>query len=687
MGERMTGTMSIKGRTERVSDSVGQSGELPETMLPMTTALDNLATLAAGICRTPCALLSFLETGREAIHGRHGCNNWCDEHIAAEEAFAVHALTDFCADDSCLFLVQDAADEERFTANVLVTGEPHVRFYAAVILIAEGIPVGLLRVMDTMPRLLDAVQADALRSLGEQALLIFHLNRQLQELTDLTDAHVQAEESARWQARHDVLTGLPNRAMFLERAEALLTQGTRDTGEANRKARRKPTNAAILFVDLDRFKRVNDTLGHAAGDMLLREVAARFSGCLRPEDTLARFAGDEFTVLLPDIPSATYAANVAQMLVRTLRRPVIIGTQEVHVGASIGIALHPRDGQDAQTLLKHADIAMYQAKAKGGFQAYSRSMNSDGYQRLLEESALRHAIEQEELSVCYQPLVDLESGGIVGIEALARWRHPERGPIPPAHFIELAEQADLIVPLGEWVLRRACRDVAALRQEGNPDLRVAVNLSARQLTHPNLVSAVAAALSDYGLDGSALDLELTETALCNNGDETPQTLQRLREMGTRLFVDDFGTGYSSLAYLRQFQVDALKIDHAFVAGLGKKTPDAALIRAIIEMAHALDLSVIAEGVELPIQADLLQRMGCDVVQGYLFSRPVPLESLKSLLLETSGARQNTNAASGRGSISEIPHPNGLRVSVQTAPGALTNQWQTKNGFAPLLHVA
>jgi diguanylate cyclase (GGDEF)-like protein len=603
--------------------------------------LHDIARVAAVVCGTPYATLSFFDGDQETIPGRHG---WHLTQMPLAESLAAHALTASrgAARTDNLFLILDTRQDARFRDMPLVAGAPHIRFYAAVPLLAHnGEPVGILSVLDDNPRLLEDGQVNALRTLARQAVTLLGLEQRVQELTDLTDARVRAEESARWQARHDLLTGLPNRAMFLEQADAELARACRRDGvsearggasEPSARSRRKSPQIGVLFLDLDRFKRINDTLGHAAGDMVLREVAARFSGCLRPEDTLARFAGDEFTVLLPDIPGATYANSVAQMLVRTLRRPILLGSQELHVGASIGIAMYPRDGRDAQTLIKHADIAMYEAKARGGFQAYSRRMNADGYQRLLEESELRHAIEKEELSLSYQPQVDLATGEIVGVEALARWRHPERGPVPPAHFIEVAEQADLIVPLGEWVLRRACRDAAEWRREGHPDLRVAVNLSARQLSHPNLAAAVAAALEESGLTGDALDLELTETALCSTGDGTPETLQRLREMGIRLFVDDFGTGYSSLAYLRRFRVDALKVDHSFIAGLGRDATDEALVRAVIEMAHALDLQVIAEGVENETQADQLLRMGCDMVQGYLFSRPIPLESLKSLLM-------------------------------------------------------
>ena len=301
------------------------------------------------------------------------------------------------------------------------------------------------------------------------------------------------------------------------------------------------------------------------------------------------------------------------------------------IKASVGIAMFPRDGTTPEALIKNADIAMYQAKAKGGYQAYDPQMNADNYQRLIEEAELRRAIERDELSLQYQPLIEMATGTVVSLEALCRWRHPERGPVPPAHFIQVAEQAGLIVELGEWVLRRACVDAVGWRKDGFTDLRVSVNLSARHIVHGTVLQTVTDLLKEYDLPGEIFDIEITETALCTTGDTTPQTLQGLRSLGVRLSVDDFGTGYSSLAYLRRFPVDILKIDRAFIAGLDKDTPDEALVRASIQMAHALELLVVAEGVETDAQRDCLRALGCDIAQGFLFSRPVAPEVLKPLL--------------------------------------------------------
>lgn len=618
----------------------------PEWPLPSfrDSRLDDLARIAAEVCQTGSAIISFLEYDgeavREVVWGAYG---WEVFVLPSTQSFGIQALDSSkkpLYQRESLFLVPDASRDARFQSNPLVTDGPKVRFYAAVPLFAgSGEAVGTLAVLDSTPRTLDNAQTQILQALARQTIAVVELQQRVQELEDRAISQVSAEETARWQARHDALTGLPNRTMFLERLEDELDrEQIRDKiaimngDDRPRQTRRERSMLAVLFIDLNRFKQINDTLGHGVGDTLLREVAARFRDCLPQDALLARLGGDEFTVLLSHIPNANYVANVAQMLLRALHRPILLGTEEFQIGASIGIAISPRDGADSQTLLKHADIAMYRAKATGGFQLYNKEMNADSYQRLIQEGELRRAIERNELTVCYQPQVDINTGKIVAVEALARWRHPEWGQVPPSHFIELAEQADLIVPLGEWVLRRSLEDAARWRKEGFPNLRVAVNLSARQITHAQLVEMILSILEANHLPGSALELELTETALCLTGDGTPDKLQSLRAHGIRFLVDDFGTGYSSLAYLRRFEVDALKIDHAFVAGIGKNPTDEALIRAITDMARALNLQVISEGVETEAQYEFLRASGCNIVQGYLFSRAVPYDSLRSLLM-------------------------------------------------------
>ena len=441
---------------------------------------------------------------------------------------------------------------------------------------------------------------------------------------DITEQK-EAQALIRWQAYNDALTGLPNRSRFHEELTAAIERG-------------QPL--AVLFVDLDLFKHVNDSLGHAAGDQLLQEVASRFMRVLASSDMLARMGGDEFTLLLsgPEDHLEDAAKQVAERLLASLARPIVIDGQELYVTASIGISLFPNDGTDAETLLKSADLAMYRAKDEGrsGWQVFTSALTEAARDRLVMENALRQALEREELTVFYQPQVDLKTSRVIGAEALVRWRHPEMGMIAPARFIPLAEETGLILPLGDWVLRQACRQAAVWACEGRP-LRVAVNLSARQLGAPDLVRQVEAALAETGLDPRLLDLELTESALIAQGEGAADRLRRLRGRGVRVSVDDFGTGYSSLAYLRQFPLDMLKVDRSFIIDLAgpdkTSSQDRAVVRAVIDMAHALDLEVIAEGVETEAQRAALRSLDCDAMQGFLFSPPVPAECLEAFLPE------------------------------------------------------
>ena len=439
------------------------------------------------------------------------------------------------------------------------------------------------------------------------------------------DISEQKKTSAliRWQAYNDPLTCLPNRACFRQTLEDAIKQAA---------------PFAVLFIDLDQFKHVNDSLGHAAGDQMLREVTARFKRCLETGDLLARMGGDEFTLLMPE---PTRFRDKAQALLAALSRPLVIEGHELHVGASLGISRFPQDGADSETLLKHADLAMYHAKAsgRGCWQGFDPAMTEAARERLTLEASLRKAIERDEMIVLYQPQVSLEHGQIIGSEALVRWQHPEAGLIAPNRFVPLAEETGLIVPLGEWVLRTACRQAARWEREGWP-LRQSVNLSARQLSEQGLVQAVQDALQDSGLSPCLLDLELTESALVAQGEAAAERLSALRALGVRISLDDFGTGYSSLAYLRRFPLDVLKVDRSFVQGLTSPRPsgsvqhtrqDHAVVKAIIDMAHALDLEVVAEGVETPAQHETLRQLNCDYMQGFLFSPPVTPQRLEALL--------------------------------------------------------
>ena len=418
-------------------------------------------------------------------------------------------------------------------------------------------------------------------------------------------------------ALHDVLTGLPNRALFHDRATVALQAAARDRG-----------GFALVLVDLDRFKEVNDTLGHAAGDQLLVAVAARLRAALREQDTLARLGGDEFVALLEDVAEIGEAARAAEQIAAAIAPPLAINDQEVRVATSVGIVISGPGHERAEELLRDADIAMYRAKASGGgdHAIFDPTMQAALLARVALERELHVARERNEFVLHYQPIVDLATGRIVTVEALVRWQHPTRGLISPGEFIPLAEENGLIVPLGRWVLHEACRQARAWQVAGTP-VAVAINLTAREFQHAALLDEVAAAVEKVGLAPSWLRLEITESLAMRDAEATVATLTALRALGVHVAIDDFGTGYSSLAYLKRLPVDALKIDKSFIDDLAADTADAAIIEAIIALSHTLGLLVIAEGVETVQQADRLRVLGCNLAQGYYFARPIPAEAI------------------------------------------------------------
>ena len=434
----------------------------------------------------------------------------------------------------------------------------------------------------------------------------------------------QAEARILHLAHHDTLTQLPNRVNLVSRLEQAMAQARRDGAEL-----------AMLFIDMDRFKNINDTLGHQVGDGLLVEVGQRLRALVRDSDIVARLGGDEFVLVLTGVGrrGGSAADSVARKLLADLGRPYLVAGHELHSTPSIGIGLFPTDGQDTDTLMKNADTAMYQAKAAGrnNFQFFTPAMNEARAERLALEVGLRCAIEKRQLSVHYQPQVDLASGRIVGLEALLRWQHPELGWIPPLKFIPIAEDTGLIERIGAWVLEQALMQVARWRASGHDKLRVAVNLSAQQLRHDGLVLQVAQALQRHGLPGQALELEVTESTAMQDPARTAALLRRLRDHGVALAVDDFGTGYSSLAYLKQLPLSCLKLDRSFVMDIEQDANDAAICTATIQMAHSLGLAVVAEGVETCMQLEFLRRLGCDTVQGYYISKPLPVDACTAFL--------------------------------------------------------
>ncbi|MBA3445722.1 MAG: EAL domain-containing protein [Gemmatimonadales bacterium] len=462
--------------------------------------------------------------------------------------------------------------------------------------------------------------------------------RRLADQAAVALANARMLDQVRELAYYDSLTGLPNRLSYKERLANALEQASR-----NKKL------VAAFFIDLDHFSRINDTLGHEVGDQLLRHVASRLRSCCREREDevgpaqatlapeVARLGGDEFTVIMPGLSDPQDAAKLARRLISSFAHPIRVDEHEIFINASIGIAIYPVDGEDLDTLLMHADTAMYKAKEQGGnsYQTYSKSMTTTALQRLTLENDLRRALERSEFEVHYQPIVDAYTGTVVGAEALLRWRHPELGLLLPSEFIPIAEENGLIVPMGEWILQAACMQNRAWQDAGFPRIRVGVNLSSRQLKR-RLSDTVSNALQVSGLEPRYLSLELTESVLVNHHKEGSEALHSLRAMGLHLAVDDFGTGYSSFSYLKHFPLDTLKIDRSFIREIATHPDDAAITTAIIAMGHALGLRVIAEGVETEAHLNLLQKQGCDEIQGYLVGRPVPADRFEEHFAKKRG---------------------------------------------------
>jgi len=441
----------------------------------------------------------------------------------------------------------------------------------------------------------------------------------------LEDEHQAAADTSAKVAQmafHDPLTGLPNRKLLMDHLSYNIIQ-----------ARRDKESLAVFFMDLDRFKVINDSLGHGVGDRLLQAVAARLLASLREGDTVARLGGDEFTLLLPAVHRAVDVAKVADKLLEVLREPFPLDGRDLFVTGSVGIALYPDDGLDPEALVKNADAAMYRAKDQGRdtYQLYTPAMNATALERLAIENSLRRALAQDELEIHYQPILELASGHVHGVEALLRWRHPERGMIPPSEFIPLAELTGLIVPIGPWVLRTACAQVQVWRQAGDPQLCLAVNISARQFQQADLVAEVRKALELTALPAQALDLEITESNAMQDPEAATRTLRELKALGVRISIDDFGIGHSSLSSLKRLPIDTLKVDRSFIRDIVSDPDDAAIVTAVLAMAETLKLQVVAEGVETEEQLAFLRERRCGRMQGHFFSPPLPAADCVALL--------------------------------------------------------
>lgn len=456
---------------------------------------------------------------------------------------------------------------------------------------------------------------------------------------DVTERKI-AEETINFQAYHDLLTKLPNRALLRDRLSLAISQ-----------AKRENEKLAVMFLDLDRFKNINDSLGHMIGDELLQQVSIRLKECIRAADTLARFGGDEFTLMLPKLHNGREdASKLAQKITDTLKQPFNVEGHELYVSASIGIALFPNDGLNIDSLIKHADVAMYHVKGQGknGYQFYSNEMNVPYLEKLSLDTGIHRALDNNEFSLVYQPQVNLRTGEIVGVEALLRWEHPEHGSISPSEFIPFAEESGLITDIGYWVIKTACSELSRWRTAGLPEIRMSINISARQLTEENIVKNVIDIMKDYDVPGRCIELEITENAIMDDMDSAIRKLQELSGYGITVAIDDFGTGYSSLSYLHKLPIQTLKIDRTFLKESRINKGDNTIINTIVAMAKGLNLNVIAEGVESQTQLEYLREIDCSEAQGFLFGKPLPSDVISQLLIQEPYATPGSLNASGKG---------------------------------------
>ena len=481
--------------------------------------------------------------------------------------------------------------------------------------------------------MLDVIQSRDNELMEHRAMLEERVMQRTSELeianAELATSKSQAEAVAKrmeYHAHHDGLTGLPNRLLLNDRITAELAH-----------ARRQQGKLALLFLDLDRFKIINDSLGHAVGDQLLRVIARRLGNCVRDEDTVARLGGDEFMVLLPRISGSSDAGRIARKVIDCLVNPISCNGHELHITTSVGISIFPHDGTDAETLIKHADISMYRAKELGRNKAiyYTAEMNAGSRKQLALENSLRQAVGKNQLKLFYQPKIDIVKNTIVGVEALLRWEHPTMGMISPVEFIPIAEDTGMIIPIGEWVLNTAFTQLQQWHQAGYPDLSMAVNISSAQLSRPGLEDVVAQALQAAGVDACMAELEITENAAIENLEPAIAILEKLKNTGVSIAMDDFGTGYSSLSYLRQLPIDVVKIDQSFVRGIPDNHEDILIAQAIIAMTRSLNLSLVVEGIENVKQLNFFRQQGCNIVQGFLFSKPVEADAILRMLAAQS----------------------------------------------------
>jgi diguanylate cyclase (GGDEF)-like protein len=588
-------------------------------------AFDRITRMAARLLDAPTSLVSLVDQDIQWFKSRCGFE---PTQTARDISFCGHAILDHEP-----LVVGDATTDPRFCGNPLVLGEPHVRFYAGVPLYSvDRMAIGTLCVLDTKPRQLSSDELDILRDLARMVEQLIH-HRQLATAAQALYSHVlldaanpelsAAAGQVEFLLNHDQLTGLSNRQALVRSIGASLAEW-----------RKQDLPALVASINLDKFKRLNEALGHHAGDQALVSITWSLQGVLRPGDQLARIGNDEFVVLLPGLGDDSVARDRLRQLMQAVHREFkTTAGGAIPLTCSIGYAIYPHDGDGAEALLGNAGLAMRRAKLLGGgqIQHFSEELKRAFDRKLALESQLRAALDHKELFLQYQPKIALKDGAVAGLEVLLRWRHPVHGIIPPAEFIPVAEEAGLIVEIGEWVLKSAVDQCRAWREDGMPVVPVAVNLSARQFHRSDIVGIVDAVVRDAGLQPGDLELELTESMSVQCPERSADLMARLRGLGCTLSIDDFGTGYSSLSYLKRLPVDKLKIDRSFVQDMHQSAESLAMVEAIIAMAHSLHLEVIAEGVELEEQMQGLRAAGCDQIQGFYYSKPLSADDCAGYL--------------------------------------------------------
>lgn len=599
--------------------------------------LSDFTLLAARVCQAPMALVSFV--GAEHVWFKSSIGLKLSG-VPRDEAFCSHAIN-----GADTFIVCDALSDKRFANSRLVALDPFVRFYAGVPLItAEGHALGTLCVLDHTRRSLGRGQRDGLHALARQLMRKLELRHAIALQQESAKAPVlepdpaMAREEA--DADRDAITELPNQLSFRNRLAETLRRA-----EASDARPKDPASFCIMFVNVDRFRIINDTLGYEAGDQVLREAAQRLVSHASREDTVARFGSDEFALIVPRTNRTDSVDDYARHMLDALSLPFTVNAQELYLTASAGISAYPYDGKTAAALLKCAGIALTRAKTqnRNNYQLYTSGRTTRALKELVLENSLRRGLERGEFLLQYQPQVNIRSGHIVGMEALVRWQHPELGLVSPTEFIPLAEENGTIIPLGDWILRTACAQNRVWQETGFAPLRISINISARQFQQPHLVRSIADILNETELDPHSLDLELTESSIMANAEQAIRRLRELKAMGIQLSIDDFGTGYSSLNYLKRFPINTLKIDQSFVRDISTDPDDAAIVKAIITLAHSLKLNVIAEGVETEEQFTYLRLLRCDELQGFGYSRPLSAADVTPLLIERQQALNESGA--------------------------------------------